>query len=295
VAAPQLGHLVADTGDARVRAEPRLCARLGPGLCLLCDDGTSAPTRADALLYGFDAGGQDESVLRIGRPSAPGLWHIDDAVLLSDGAILAESIDQASSLRRVDAQGQTGWEHHGRRAADAAGAVQLAGASDAFLLDGAGNVYVAAGAPQGTIASLDPQTGALRPYGAGQAWSGRAFMDSAGRLYSVRYDPSARKRLWVRVDRESGREETTTADDASYPFLAETIGVDDNGRAYGVAWPEIACIDPSGAVAWRLALDAIGLPGRAQWLRTWRVVPDGTVLIPVQTATHLIVSALVVR
>lgn len=294
VAAPQTGYLVAGSNDTHVRAEPRLSLHPEHGLGVLCDD-TVMSARGYALLYRFDAGRQDGTVLRIGRPSPAGQWHIDDVLLFADGAVLAECTEGQNLLRRVDEQGRTTWERYGPRTKDRLDAEQLAGTWDALFRDGAGHVYVAASAPQGAIASVDLATGAMRPYATGGGWSGRAFMDSIGRLSFVRYDPAARKRLWVRLDLNSGVEEVATAEDASYPFLAATIGVDNDGRAYGVAWPEIACIDRSGALAWRLAADAIGLPGRAQWLNTWSVVPDGTVLIPVQTATQFIVSALVVR
>jgi hypothetical protein len=294
VAAPQTGHLVAYSSDTQVRAEPRLFLHPERGLCVLCDDIVMS-ARGYALLYRFDTGRQDGTVLRIGRPSPAGQWHIDDVLLLAVGAVLAECIEGQNLLRCVDEEGRTTWERYGPRTKDRLDAEQLAGTWDALFRDGAGHVYVAASAPQGAISCVDLATGAVRPYGTGRGWSGRAFMDPAGCLYSVRYDPAARKRLWVRIDLHSGIEEAATAEDASYPFLAETIGVDTDGRAYGVAWPEIACIDRSGALAWRLGLDAIGLPGRAQWLRTWSVVPDGTVLIPVQTAMQFVVSALVVR
>ncbi len=268
--------------DSRWTAEPPRKERAPVGL-RLAPDGAFGLLAADPLT----GSGLLPQVLRLAPngslsrlelapPASRFLqWQIVDFALDRDASVyLLEQITThdggATTLRKIGADGAEVW----RVAPD----LEVPASSFTGLLTGGSGVYLSATREQGLIARIDPASGRLARYADLAPWTGEALVGPDERVYFVRFVPERNARAWVCLDPETGRETETLCSPAAFDLLALLIGVDAQGRAYGVQGWSLGCIGPQGALLWRETLDGYRdlLLGPAT---SWRVSPDGTIYL----------------
>ena len=214
-------------------------------------------------------------------PPASGFlqWQILDFALDRDaGVYLLEQVTThdggATTLRKIGADGVEAWRRS-ERSWRVDPDPEVPAWSFTSLLTGGSGVYLSAAQERGLIARIDPASGRLTRYADLAPWTGDALVGPDERVHYVRFVPERNARAWVRLDPETGRETETLCSPAAFDLLALPIGVDAQGRTYGVHGWTVGCIGPQGALLWRESLDgssaevqnAVGETGISAWSR----------------------------
>lgn len=219
-------------------------------------------------------------------------WQILDFALDRDaGVYLLEQTTThdggATTLRKIGADGVEAW-HRTERFWRVDPDLEVPAWSFTGLLTGGSGIYLSATRECGLIARVDPDSGLAR-YADLSPWTGNALVGPDEHVYFVRFVPERNARAWVSLDPETGRQTETLGSPASYDLLALPIGVDAQGRAYGVHGWSLGCIGPQGAPLWRESIDSDSV---ASWNVTggdrdlllgpptsWRVGRDGVIYL----------------
>lgn len=216
-------------------------------------DGEVALLAADgAAVVRFDHSGDEVAT----TPFPRGGRCVDHAVAGDGSVVLLERDDGGNMLRRVGGDGSERWRRRGPAGIRELDWDALAGGFGGLLADAEGHVYLAAQRPRAAVARIEDD-GALTPVADLGPPGAPVQMDAAGALYSVGFDPESRRRSWNRLDPATGERDTVLCDPDATDALATPIGVDGDGRAYGAAATDVACVDRDGSVAWRFGMDGV--------------------------------------
>jgi hypothetical protein len=221
-------------------------------------------------------------------------WRILDFALDREGGVhLLEEVTihdgGATTLRRIGTDGGEVWRRSGRSwRVDPD--LEVPASSFTHMLTGGSGVYLSAARERGLIVRIDPDSGRLTRYADLAPWTGDALVGPDEHVEFVRFVPERNARARVRLDPESGRESETLGSPAAFDLLSLPIGVDAQGRTYGVHGWTLGCIGPHGDVLWHDSLDgssaeiqkAVGGDGdlRLEPPTSWRVDRNGTIHLP---------------
>ena len=287
--------------DSRWTAEPPRKER-APVRLRAAPDGAFGLLAADPLT----GSGLPPQVLRLDpagtlsrldlAPPASGFlqWQILDLALDRDaGVYLLEQVTThdggATTLRKIGADGVEAWRRS-ERSWRVDPDPEVPAWSFTSLLTGGSGVYLSAAQERGLIARIDPASGRLTRYADLAPWTGDALVGPDERVYYVRFVPERNARAWVRFDPETDRKTEVLCSPAAFDLLALPIGVDAQGRTYGVHGWTVGCIGPQGALLWRASVDgssaevrnAVGGDRdlRLEPATSWRLDRNGTIHLP---------------
>jgi hypothetical protein len=233
-------------------------------------------------------------------------WQIRDFAVDREGCVylleLATRQDGGTTLlRKIRPDGEEVWRRSSpwRLGPDR----ELPPGSASRLLTGGGTFVGLSAAPRhGLVARIDPRTGELSPYVDLAPWTGEALLGPDDKVYYVRLVTGRNARAWVRRDPDTGEEAAAVCAADAFDVLGQPIGVDVEGRAYGVDGAALGCVATSGALLWKEMLDVDGAAmrqaaGGERRLQlgapsSWQVDGAGTVHVPVQGARGLHLLAL---
>jgi hypothetical protein len=238
----------------------------------------------------------DGSLSRLDLQSPMGTtlqWQILDFALDPDAHLyLLEKVStlegSTTYLRRIGPDGVEAWRRPDPWQVEPD--LELEKWSVSQLLTGGGStVYLSATRRRGLIARIDPDTGQLSRYADLGSWTGDALLGPDEHVYFVRFVPELNARAWVRLDPKTGEETQVLCSPEAFDLLALTIGVDAQGRAYGVRGRTIGCIGTNGDLLWRDSLDgdtpalqeAVGGDPELRLgpATSWQVAPNGTIYL----------------
>jgi hypothetical protein len=270
-----------------MRAPVRLCAAPNRELLVLAADPAGGVEPGPALVLGYTREGALERRTPVTPVTPARGWRIVDYAAASDGSLylLEQSAEEGmrNHLRRLTAAGEVVWHRSGRVIPEGVDLEQLDGGFDRILVDRGAAAYLSAARRLGLVARIDGSTGKLEPHADWGDYRGDAFMDGSGVVYYVQYLPQTGLRYWVRLDPEGGEVSQVAAGAELSDYLARPVGVDDRGRAYGVAGTRMACMAEDGSPAWIFGCEGL-VPGAdgAAWTSVSRR-EDGRAVVEVRS------------
>lgn len=231
-------------------------------------------------------------------------WLILDFAMDGEGSVyllelMSTSQTNFTVLRKIAASGVELWRRSGPWRANL-DLERLEGDFWRLLVGNGATVYLSATRHRGLVAKIDPENGGLSVYADWGEWIGEALVGPDEQIYYSRLAPERNTRAWIRYEAKTRQESRTLCDPEASELLAAPIGVDAEGRAYGVHSATIGCVGRQGTVLWREDSEAVALRlpevvGEEQDLlvepaRVWKVDRSGTVYLPVlgPSAFHLV-------